>query len=50
MLKDIGVEWVILGHSERRALLGESSEVRLALCLQHQARNVGRGLGRLGEH
>ena len=26
MLADLGVGWVILGHSERRALLGESSE------------------------
>ncbi|XP_019869304.1 triosephosphate isomerase isoform X2 [Aethina tumida] len=27
MLKDIGVEWVILGHSERRAIFGESDEL-----------------------
>jgi len=27
MLKDIGVPWVILGHSERRALCGESDEI-----------------------
>lgn len=27
MLKDMGVPWVILGHSERRALCGESSEI-----------------------
>lgn len=27
MLTDLGVGWVILGHSERRALCGESSEV-----------------------
>eukprot|EP00834_Sanchytrium_tribonematis_P000383 NODE_7_length_67686_cov_1.621421.p29 type:complete len:248 gc:universal NODE_7_length_67686_cov_1.621421:30146-30889(+) len=27
MLKDIGVKWVILGHSERRQLFGESSQV-----------------------
>lgn len=25
-LKDLGVHWVILGHSERRALLDESNE------------------------
>lgn len=35
-LKDIGVEWVILGHSERRTLLGETdslivSKTKLAL-------------------
>ncbi len=27
MLKDIGVEYVILGHSERRNIIGESSEL-----------------------
>lgn len=27
MLKDAGVRWVILGHSERRALFGESDEL-----------------------
>ena len=27
MLKDIGCEYVIVGHSERRAMMGESSEV-----------------------
>jgi len=27
MLKDIGVQWVILGHSERRHILGETNEV-----------------------
>lgn len=26
-LQDLGVGWVILGHSERRALLKESSEL-----------------------
>ena len=26
-LADLGVPWVILGHSERRSLLGESSEL-----------------------
>lgn len=29
MIKDIGVKWVILGHSERRQLFGENDEVRL---------------------
>lgn len=27
ILTDLGIPWVILGHSERRALIGESSEV-----------------------
>lgn len=27
MLKDISVDWVILGHSERRAIFGESDEM-----------------------
>ncbi len=27
MLKDIGCEYVIVGHSERRAMMGESSEI-----------------------
>lgn len=29
MLKDIGVQWVILGHSERRNVFGESDQVNL---------------------
>lgn len=29
ILKDYGLEWVILGHSERRSLLNESSEVSI---------------------
>jgi triosephosphate isomerase len=27
MIKDVGCEWVILGHSERRNVFGESDEV-----------------------
>lgn len=27
ILADLGIQWVILGHSERRSLYGESSEV-----------------------
>lgn len=27
MLKDLGLEWVILGHSERRSLFGETDDV-----------------------
>lgn len=28
MLKDLGIQWVILGHSERREIFKESDEVR----------------------
>ena len=27
MIKDVGCEWVILGHSERRHVFGESDQV-----------------------
>lgn len=27
-LKDAGVNWALIGHSERRALMGESDQVR----------------------
>lgn len=34
MIKDVGVTWVILGHSERRHVFGESNEVSdLPLCV-----------------
>lgn len=29
MLNDLGVAWVILGHSERRTLFGESDQVSI---------------------
>ena len=29
MLKDLGVGWTIIGHSERRNLFGEDDQVRL---------------------
>ena len=28
MIKDVGCEWVILGHSERRHVFGESDQVQ----------------------
>lgn len=27
MIKDVGCKWVILGHSERRAVFGESDQL-----------------------
>ena len=27
MIRDMGVEWVILGHSERRNIFGETDQV-----------------------
>ncbi len=33
ILKDFGLEWVILGHSERRSLMHETSEVSAACIL-----------------
>lgn len=37
MLRDLSIEWVILGHSERRNVFGESDEVCMfkLLCYQH---------------
>ena len=39
MLLDVGCQWVILGHSERRKLYGETSAVvaaKIAAALQHK--------------
>jgi triosephosphate isomerase len=36
MIKDVGVNWVILGHSERRAIFGESDQL-IADKLSHSA-------------
>lgn len=33
MLKDLGIEWTILGHSERRNVFGETDEVILYLLM-----------------
>lgn len=32
MLKDVGATWVILGHSERRDIFGESDELIAEKC------------------
>lgn len=48
MIKDCGVEWVILGHSERRHVFGESDEVsHISHCLPMLAQSVLGNLGRL---
>ena len=39
MLFDLGCQWVILGHSERRKLYGETSAIvaaKIAAALQHK--------------
>lgn len=33
-LKDIGCKWVVLGHSERRHVIGEDDVVRVYQCLE----------------
>lgn len=42
MLRDEGVEWVILGHSERRAIFGESNDMVGAKCAK--ALSIGLGV------
>lgn len=32
MIKDVGAEWVILGHSERRNVFGETDHVSIGFC------------------
>ncbi|KAJ1892771.1 hypothetical protein LPJ66_006143 [Kickxella alabastrina] len=34
MLKDVGAQWVILGHSERRSILGESDDFTAQKCVK----------------
>ncbi len=36
MIKDVGCEWVILGHSERRHVFGESDQVSACVFEFHQ--------------
>lgn len=40
MLKDLGVEYVILGHSERRAMFGDTDAVILEKCKQALAADL----------
>lgn len=35
MIKDLGCEWVILGHSERRNVFGESDQVKYFITLKY---------------
>ena len=43
-LKDFGLQWTIVGHSERRTLFGENNEVvgkKVARALKHQLKVIG---------
>lgn len=38
-LKDFGLEWVIIGHSERRSLYGETDAIvgeKVKICLENK--------------
>lgn len=39
MIKDCGIDWVILGHSERRHVFGECDEVEKEFCLKKKKKN-----------
>jgi triosephosphate isomerase len=41
MIKDIGCEWVILGHSERRNVFEESDQVIVIDNFRPQIKNNG---------
>ncbi len=41
MLVDLGCTWVIIGHSERRALFGDTDEVVAAKCARALEQNLG---------
>ena len=40
MIKDVGCEWVILGHSERRHVFAESDQVQLIDFLEMKYENL----------
>ncbi|KAK4473184.1 hypothetical protein MN116_004363 [Schistosoma mekongi] len=40
MIKDVGCDWVILGHSERRSIFGESDELLTIKCVEKNKRNT----------
>ena len=43
LLADLGIPWVILGHSERRAIMGESNDMVRSLqrCLKILLHHIG---------
>ncbi|KAG8269067.1 triosephosphate isomerase [Homalodisca vitripennis] len=47
MIKDVGVNWVILGHSERRNIFGESDEARAGY-VERAVDRGGEGANQLG--
>jgi triosephosphate isomerase len=44
MLKDLGLNWVVLGHSERRHIIGESDEASTQQPRPAALPNLCRGL------
>ena len=44
MIKDMGLNWVILGHSERRHVFGESDQVRFNWCIVKYSKTDGHTL------